>query len=195
MPIALSQEQNPAQWADTALREFPKVVDTDAAIEKIASTTSDAEDLMPPFRSARDFPIAPKEEKLGKLYKDCREALIDANTARSFLRQRMTRKKEAISAIRAEIESLEKDLAIEAATRMKLHAMNEQLVEALHEMEQIAEDVSTTIAEAHGGRRTALKALVDKLKLLVRNWRGFKSSQRAKVARVLPSVHHGERNP
>jgi hypothetical protein len=104
----------------------------------------------------------------------------------------MSKKKDVIAIIRGEIEKLEQDLALEANTRLQLHAMNEQLLGALREMELMAEDVSTTIAEAHGGRRTGLKALVEKLKASVRNWRLFKQNQRAAIAKNLLERHDDE---
>jgi hypothetical protein len=107
----------------------------------------------------------------------------------------MAKKKEAIGAIRAEIERLEQDLALEANTRLQLHGMNEQLLGALREMEKMADGVSATVTAAHGGRRTGLKDLVDRLKLLVRNWRAFKLNQRASIAKALSDGHHDETSP
>ena len=155
----------------------------------------DSEGLLPPFRSAKDFPITPKAEKLTELYPACRQALVDANAARSLLRERMSKKKQVIGAIRAEIERVEQDLALEASTRLKLHAMNEQLLGALQEMEKMADDVSATITAAHGGRRTGLKALIDRLKLLARDWRTFKLNQRASIAKALTDGHHEDTSP
>lgn len=167
-------------------------MDLEIAAEKLPPPVSDSEALLPPFRSAKDFPISPKAQKLPELYPACRQALVDANAARSLLRQRMAKKKDVISAIRTQIERLEQDLALEANTRLQLHAMNEQLLCALREMEKMADDVSTTIAAAHGGRRTGLKALIDQLKHLVKSWRAFKLNQRAEIAKGLAAGHDDE---
>lgn len=164
----------------------------DTTVDQLALCADDANGVLPPFRSAKDFPIAPKREKLSIFYQTCRQALVEANSARSLLKQRMSKKKDVIAIIRGEIEKLEQDLALEANTRLQLHAMNEQLLGALREMELMAEDVSTTIAEAHGGRRTGLKALVEKLKALVRNWRLFKQNKRAAIAKNLLERHDDE---
>ena len=164
----------------------------DTTVDQLALCADDANGVLPPFRSAKDFPIAPKREKLSIFYQTCRQALVEANSARSLLKQRMSKKKDVIAIIRGEIEQLEQDLALEANTRLQLHAMNEQLLGALREMELMAEDVSTTIAEAHGGRRTGLKALVEKLKALVRNWRLFKQNQRAAIVQDLLDRHDDE---
>lgn len=160
--------------------------------DQLALRADDANVLLPPFQSAKDFPILPKPDKLLTFYQTCRQALVDANTARSLLRQRMSKKKDVIGIIRFEIEKLEQDLALEANTRLRLHAMNEQLLGALQEMELMAEDVSTTITEAHGGRRTGLKTLVERLKVLVRNWRLFKQKQRGSISKDLLDKHDGE---
>lgn len=170
-------------------------VDVDTAFKAPTSIIGDTEISLPPFRSAKEFPIAPKDEKLVELYQECRQALVDANAARSILRQRMAKKKQAIGAIRAEIERLEQDLALEANIRLQLHGMNEQLLGALREMEQMADDISATVTAAHGGRRNALRDLVDRLKILVRKWRAFKPNQRASIAKVLSVGHHDETSP
>jgi len=155
------------------------------ANEQFLTSTADPEPSLPPFRTAREFPASPQPEKLPELYVECRKALVDANAARNLLRKRMAKKKYVINAIRAEIDRLESDLAIEASTRLKLHAMNEQLVGALREMEQMAEEVSATIVAAHGGRRTSLKVLIDQLKSRIQSWRSFKTSQRMSIANSL----------
>ena len=167
-------------------------MDCEITTDKLPPPVGDAEALLPTFRSAKDFPIHPKIEKLPELYPACRQALVDANAARSLLRQRMAKKKDVINMIRTEIERLEEDLALEANTRLQLHAMNEQLLCALREMEKMADDVSTTIATAHGGRRTGLKALIDQLKLLVKNWRAFKLNQRAEIVKGLAAGRDDE---
>ena len=170
-------------------------MDLERTTDQLALSLANADALLPPFRSAKDFPIAPKAEKLPDLYLACRQALVDANAARSILRQRMAKKKEVIGAIRAEIERLEQDLALEANTRLQLHGMNEQLLGVLREMEKMANDVSATVTAAHGGRRTGLKDLVDRLKLLLRSWRAFKLNQRASIAKALSDGHHVETSP
>ena len=170
-------------------------VDLNTAANANVPIFGDAEASLPPFRSAKEFPISPKDEKLVELYQECRQALVDANAARAILRERMAKKKELVGAIRAEIERLEQDLALEANTRLQLHGMNEQLLGALREMEKMADDVSATVTAAHVGRRTGLKDLVDRLKLLVRKWRSFKLNQRASIAKALSDRHDDETSP
>ncbi len=167
-------------------------MESGTAPDQLALSVVDPESTLPSFQSAKDFPVSPRPEKLPELYVECRKALVNANEARSLLRVRMAKKKDVINAIRAEIVRLEQDLALEAGTRLKLHAMNEHLVGALRDMEQMAEEVSATIAAAHTGRRTGLKLLIDKLKLLIRNWRSFKTSQQVSTANRLPGMQDDE---
>ena len=143
------------------------------------------EDNLPPFRSAKDFPIKPKEDKLIELYDSCRNALVDSNAARTLLRQRRARKKDVIAAIRSELERVEADLALEAGTRMQLHEMNQKLIGVLKEMDSVSNDIAITVEGAHTGRRSDLKALIDKIKSIVRNWRIFK---RATISNEIPSA-------
>ena len=163
-----------------------------AMTENLAVFTDEIEDKLPPFRSAREFPVAPKDGKLHELYVSCRKALVDSNSARSLLRKRMNKKKEVIAAIRAEIERVENDLAIEAGTRIQLHAMNEQLIGVLRDMEEIADDISITVTKAHAGRRAGLNTLIEKIKKLIRAWREFKIHQRSGIAKTSLGRHHDD---
>ncbi len=146
-------------------------------------------DLLPPLRSAKEFPVAPKAEKLPALYPECLQALNDANEARHLLKAKMAKKKDVIVEIRTEIGRLEQDLALEAETRMRLHAMNEKLLGALREIEQMADDVSQTVEEAHRVPRTRLGGLIEKLKALVRTWRAFKLDQQTALTKAAGQGH------
>ena len=161
--------------------------DTGEAEQVIASN----EDNLPTFRSAKDFPIKPKEDKLIELYDSCRNALVDSNAARKLLRERMARKKDVIAAIRSELERVEADLAVEAGTRMQLHEMNQKLIGVLKEMDSVSNDIAITVEGAHAGRRSDLKALIDKIKSIVRNWRIFK---RATISNEIPSARQESEN-
>jgi hypothetical protein len=141
----------------------------------------DAADL-PAFRSSKDFPIAPKVEKAEAMYPECYKALLNANEARAILKARMAKKQDVIAEIRVEIEMLEKDLTVEAQTRSRLHIINEDLIATLHQMELLTEGLTETVEEAHRVQRTGLGRLIEKLKQLVANWRGFKARQLEAVA-------------
>jgi len=134
-------------------------------------------DPLPPFQSAKTFPLSPKPKRLPALYPECLQALKDANTARRQLKLRMAKKKQAITEIRIEIERLQQDFALEAEAKTRLHSMNEYLIGALRDMEEIVDDMTTTTEEATSAPRTGLNRYIDKLKSLVRSWRAFKARQ------------------
>lgn len=139
-------------------------------------------DVLPPFRSSREFPISPSSEKLPDLYSECRHALVMANEARRILRSRMNCKRDIILQIRKEIECLEADLALEASTRMQLHAFNEKLVDGLREIQDTSDEFTRIISESQHLPRNGLGSIVDKLKDIVRRWRAFKTRQREAMA-------------
>jgi predicted nucleic acid-binding Zn-ribbon protein len=149
---------------------------------------------LPAFRSSKDFPIAPKVEKAQALYPECLQALLDANEARSMIRARMAKKKDVIAEIRLEIERLEQDLALEASTRARLHAINEDLITTLREMEMLADTLTETVEEAHRVQRTGLGRLIDRLKQLVGHWRRFKARQLERLASEAGPGQDGESN-
>jgi DNA repair exonuclease SbcCD ATPase subunit len=140
---------------------------------------------LPAFKSARDFPISPKPEKLPDLYSECLDALHQANQARALLRERMKAKKTAVSQIQSAIEDLEKNLAMEGEARIRLHAMNEQLIRALQDMESLAEDFEDVVKTGHQTQRTRLGSLIEKLKKYVRAWRQLKQERRDSLLQVM----------
>jgi hypothetical protein len=140
---------------------------------------------LPPFRSAKYFPASPKPEKARALYPECLQALRDSNEARRILRASMDSKKMMMDEIRKEIAKLEQDLTLEAGTRMRLHAMNEALINALVDIDAFAEEVTHVVAESHRTSRTGLGGMIDKLKALPRRWKAFKAVQRQTIASAL----------
>ena len=135
--------------------------------------------LMPAFRSAKEFPRAPKAEALETLYPALLQALNETNTARGLWRSSMDDKKRIILEVRAEIERLENDLAIEAQTRMQLHAMNEKLLAVLKEVDGFTEEISNSVESAHKTPRTGLSTWIERLKSIKKRWRTFKQRQQS----------------
>lgn len=131
-------------------------------------------DSLPPFRSSREFPLRPKADQLQALYQDCYQSLMDANEARRILRKRMSEKKAFIAKIRLEIERLECTLAPEGNTRIRLHAMNEKMLDALKGMEEIADEITRVAYEGNQAPRTGLRRYIEHLKAFARRWRAFK---------------------
>jgi hypothetical protein len=140
-------------------------------------------EALPPFRSSKEFPISPKLDRVPALYPECFQALIEANDARRILRVRMDKKREMIAEIRQEVERLELDLSLEAATRMRLHSMNE--------IQQTTDEFSQIVDEAQSVSRTGMGSLIAKLKLLVRRWRDSKVRQQRTMAPAGTLGHDG----
>jgi hypothetical protein len=147
---------------------------------------------LPPFRSTKEFPKAPKPDRLPTLYTDCLQALQEANSARQILKARLEAKKQVIVAIRLEIDRLEQDFALEAGTRAILHAMNIKLFKALQEMGGIVEELDELVDQAHRVPRSHLGRLIDSLKALIRQWRSFKRRQQQEMATLAGSEQDGE---
>jgi hypothetical protein len=146
------------------------------------STAITSAATLPPFRSTTQFPRNPKQEKLPSSYANCFLALREANVARSILKARIESKKQAISAIRIEIERVEQDLLLEAGTRTRLHGMNLRLIDALRQMEGFAGELGEAVSEGHQVPRTRLRRLIERLKALVHQWRAFKRDVREAIA-------------
>ncbi|MCP9895428.1 hypothetical protein KBZ20_16825 [Vulcanococcus limneticus Candia 3F8] len=119
---------------------------------------------------------------MAQLYPELLQTLKSANVARHVLRAQLEEKKRMIIEVRAEMEKLESDLALEAETRIQLHAMNDQLLSALQEIEGIADDATDVVTMAHQIPRTRLGVLIERLKSLVKRWRAFKQLRSGSVS-------------
>jgi hypothetical protein len=149
-------------------------------------------DALPPFRSAKEFPLKPRPERLANLYRECRLALLDTIKARQMLRKSLAVKKSFLSEMSQEFDKLENDLSIEARARLELHSMNQQLLTVLAEMETMTDDIATTVTDAHKPKmRYSLMGMVEKLKALVQRWQMFKAS---KLAGITKQADHGQRD-
>lgn len=104
----------------------------------------------------------------------------------------MEARKQVIAAVRLEIARLEQDLALEAGTRTRLHAMNLRLVSALQEMDGLVGDLDALVHEAHRVPRSSLGRLIDRLKTLIQQWRSLKRRQRREMAGLAGSEQDGE---
>jgi len=157
----------------------------------LASAPAPAE-VLPSFRSVTSFPRSPKTTQLPVLYEDCLQALEEAYTARRIHKRRMEARKQVIAAVRLEIARLEQDLALEASTRARLHAMNLRLVAALQKMDGLVGDLDALVQEAHQVPRSRLGRLIDSIKDLIQQWRSLKRHQRQEMACLEGSHEDGE---
>ena len=149
-------------------------------------------DALPPFRSAKEFPLQPRPERLAKLYRECRLALLDTIKARQILRESLAKKKNFITEMSQEFDKLENDLSIEAGARLELHSMTQQQLTVLAEMELITDGIATTVTDANKpNMRYSLMGMVEKLKALAQRWRMLKASQLVGIAK---QANHGQRD-
>lgn len=146
------------------------------------------EDLLPGFRSARDFPVKPNQADLPLLYADCLQALKQANQARSLLRNRLAMRKESIVQIHSLLGRLESDVTLAAKHKVRVHKLNELLVGELAKYEQVADDFESAAREAQLAPRTGLKYWIEKLQRLSQRWRAIRAEKRASIARALQSL-------
>ena len=149
---------------------------------------------LPPFSSAKKFPVSPKPEKARILYPELLQALQHSNQSRVLLRSAMDRKKIMMDEILKEIEKLEKDLTIEADARIRLHRMNEELVKALREIDGFTGELSGVVLEAHRTERNGLGRLIEKLKALPGRWEMFKARQRQAIASAWVASDNDDRD-
>lgn len=154
--------------------------------------TSASAVVLPAFRSTTTFPRTPRPGQLPALYAQCLQALQEANSARRIHKRRMETHKQVIAAIRLEIARFEQDLALQASTRARLHAMNIRLISALQEMDGLVGDLDALVLEAHQVPRSRLGRLIDSLKALVQRWRSLKRHQRQEMASLAGSKQDGE---
>lgn len=147
-----------------------------------------ADEQLPKFRSARDFPVRPKQADVPALYADCLQALKQANQARALLRNRMAMRKESIVHIRSLLDRLESDVTLAAEAKVRVHALNELLVGELDKYEQVADDFVNVAIGAQLAPRTSLKHWIEKLKSLSKRWRTIQAEQRAIIARAMQSL-------
>lgn len=104
----------------------------------------------------------------------------------------MEARKQLIAEVRLEIARLEQDLALDASTRARLHAMNLRLISALQKMDGLVGDLDALVLEAHQVPRSRHGRLIDSLKALVQQWRSLIRHQRQGMADLAGSEQDGE---
>ena len=160
---------------------------TDSNHASLVAATS----AIPSFCSATKFPKSPKPDQLLRYYKECMQALNDANKARYILKARMEAKKNIISEIRLEIQRIEHEFSPQGPARVSLHAMQRKLYEDLREMEHLTNELDELVFTALrvGPRRVG--QLIGKLKALVRRWRAFQFQRQQGLANNAMPEHDG----
>lgn len=109
------------------------------------------------------LPEDPGPEELLTSYKLCREKLVAANRSRSSLSGHNTRRYKAIRDLQSQLEELERDFRSEAASRMRVHELNERVAEIVRELETGIDQSTEIINERSTGKRSDWVARIARL--------------------------------
>ena len=128
-----------------------------------------------PLRSASEFPITPDPEALESTYQDCRAALVSANRSRGVLKAQSDRRGVVIAELQRELVELEMDLADEARTKARLHALNAKLGSVIRELEETGDAMVGLIDESERQSGFWLVEMFRRLVQQARRWRSVKA--------------------
>ncbi|MEB3353732.1 MAG: hypothetical protein VKM34_05805 [Cyanobacteriota bacterium] len=135
-----------------------------------------------PLRSASDFPASPDPEALACTYRECRAALVSANRSRGALKAESDRRGVVIAELQRELVELEADLADEARTKARLHALNAKLGTVIRELEETGDAMVGLIDESERQSGFWLVEMFRRLMKQARRWRTVKAKAAALAA-------------
>jgi hypothetical protein len=135
-----------------------------------------------PIRSASDFPASPDPEALEGTYRECRAALVSANRSRGALKAESDRRGVVISELQRELVALEADLADEARTKARLHALNARLGTVIRELEDTGDAMVGLIDESERQSGFWLVEMFRRLIDQAKRWRTVKAKAAALAA-------------
>jgi len=135
-----------------------------------------------PLRSASDFPASPDPEALEDTYRECRAALVSANRSRGALKAESDRRGVVIAELQRELLELEADLADEARTKARLHALNAKLGTVIRELEETGDAMVGLIDESERQSGFWLVEMFRRLMKQARRWRTVKAKAAALAA-------------
>jgi hypothetical protein len=135
-----------------------------------------------PLRSASDFPASPDPEALEDTYRECRAALVSANRSRGALKAESDRRGVVIAELQRELVELEADLADEARTKARLHALNAKLGTVIRELEETGDAMVGLIDESERQSGFWLVEMFRRLMKQARRWRTVKAKAAALAA-------------
>ena len=128
-----------------------------------------------PLRSASEFPITPDPDALEGTYQDCRAALVSANRSRGVLKAQSDRRGVVITELQRELVELEADLADEARTKARLHALNVRLGSVIRELEETGDAMVGLIDESERQSGFWLVEMFRRLVQQAKRWRAVKA--------------------
>jgi hypothetical protein len=135
-----------------------------------------------PLRSASDFPASPDPEALEDTYRECRAALVSANRSRGALKAESDRRGVVIAELQRELVELEADLADEARTKARLHALNARLGTVIRELEDTGDAMVGLIDESERQSGFWLVEMFRRLIEQAKRWRTVKAKAAALAA-------------
>jgi hypothetical protein len=135
-----------------------------------------------PLRSATDFPSTPEPEALEATYQECRAALVSANRSRGALKAESDRRGVVIAELQRELVELEADLADEARTKARLHALNARLGGVIRELEETGDAMVGLIDESEQQSGFWLVEMFRRLVQQAKRWRTVKARAAALAA-------------
>lgn len=141
-----------------------------------------------PLRSATDFPSTPEPEALEATYKECRAALVSANRSRGALKAESDRRGVVIAELQRELVELEADLADEARTKARLHALNARLGGVIRELEETGDAMVGLIDESEQQSGFWLVEMFRRLVQQAKRWRTVKARAAALAAEAAQEV-------
>ncbi len=141
-----------------------------------------------PLRSATDFPSTPEPEALEATYQECRAALVSANRSRGALKAESDRRGVVIAELQRELVELEADLADEARTKARLHALNARLGGVIRELEETGDAMVGLIDESEQQSGFWLVEMFRRLVQQAKRWRTVKARAAALAAEAAQEV-------
>ena len=141
-----------------------------------------------PLRSATDFPLTPEPEALEATYQECRSALVSANRSRGALKAESDRRGVVIAELQRELVELETDLADEARTKARLHALNARLGGVIRELEDTGDAMVGLIDESEQQSGFWLVEMFRRLVQQAKRWRTVKARAAALAAEAAQEV-------
>ena len=141
-----------------------------------------------PLRPAADFPPTPEPEALEATYQECRAALVSANRSRGALKALSDRRGVVIAELQRELVGLEADLADEARTKARLHALNARLGGVIRELEDTGDAMVGLIDESEQQSGFWLVEMFRRLVQQAKRWRTVKARAAALAAEAAQEV-------
>jgi hypothetical protein len=141
-----------------------------------------------PLRPAADFPPTPEPEALEATYQECRAALVSANRSRGALKALSDRRGVVIAELQRELVGLEADLADEARTKARLHALNARLGGVIRELEDTGDAMVGLIDESEQQSGFWLVEMFRRLVQQAKRWRMVKARAAALASEAAQEV-------